>query len=594
MAIKNIQNGGILELLSGVKKNISRRRKNQYVILFLLTIIGAISEVISLSAIVPFIGVLTNPNEIFSYNLVAANAKMLGIYKPEEMLLPLTIIFSVAALTAGFMRLLLLWASIKIGNSTGADLSTKVFNIALNQPYSVHIDRNGSEIISGITQKVSAATAVLVSFVLIVTAFILFIFILTTLIIIDPTVAIIAASIFGSIYFLIAWLTRSKLRKNSKKQAEEYTNGTQIIQEALGSMRDVIIGNLQDIYINLYDKSIRSLQRSRGQNSFINQAPRFIMESLGILMIAVISYTLSANSNGTSLILPTLGALALGAQRLLPLLQQIYGNWSVIKGNQAQLIDVLKLLDSSVDKSKNNKITEIPYQNLMSFNKVFFKHKGTNSYILKNIDLAIEKGLSVGIVGSTGSGKSTLMDLMMCLINPNKGEISVDNLELKKQFRKSWQKKISHVPQDIFLIDATIMENIAFGVPINQIDFKKVEEAASCAEIKSFIEATPLMYDTIVGESGVKLSGGQKQRIGIARALYKNADVLFLDEATSALDNQTERKLIKSLEAQKNNMTLIMIAHRISTLQYCDKIIKLDKGEIIFTGNYENYINKFK
>jgi len=594
MDVKNTREESMFKLLSGIKSHIGRRRIYQYVMLFFLTIIGAIAEVISLSAIIPFIGVLTNPSEIFSYELVSANAEILGIYKPEDMLLPLTIIFSVAAIMAGIMRLILLWVGIKIGNSTGADLSTKVFKIALNQPYSIHIDRNGSEIISGITQKVSAATGVLVSFVIIVTASILFISILTTLIVIDPTVALTVALTFGSFYFLIAWFTRSKLKKNSKKQAEEHTNGIRIIQEALGSIRDIIIGRLQDVYCSVYDKSIRSLQRSRGENSFINQAPRFIMESLGIVMIAVISYTLSVNSDSTSLILPTMGALALGAQRLLPLLQQIYGNWSVIKGSQAQLIDVLNLLDASIDVSNNNNnnSNQISYQNNISINDVSFKHKGEEIYILKNINLVIEKGTSLGIVGVTGSGKSTLMDLLMRLINPCEGIISVDNQNITEKFKKAWQRNIAHVPQDVFLIDATIMENIAFGVPKDQINIDRVKVAASRAEIASYIENEPLKYDAIVGEGGVKLSGGQKQRIGIARALYKNANVLFLDEATSALDSQTEKVVIKSLESTNNNLTLIMIAHRIGTLQYCDNIVKLDKGSIVFSGSYDEYISK--
>ena len=591
MKVKSTREGSMFKLLFGVISHIGRRRIYQYIMLLFLTIIGAIAEVISLSAIVPFIGVLTNPSEIFSYELVSANAEILGIYKPEEMLLPLTIIFSAAAITAGIMRLILLWVSIKVGNSTGADLSTKVFKIALHQPYSIHIDRNGSEIISGITQKVSAASGVLVSFVNIVTASILFISIFITLIFIDPKVALTVALTFGSFYFLIAWFSRSKLKKNSKKQAEEHTNGIRIIQEALSSIRDVIIGGLQNVYCGVYDKSVRSLQRSRGENSFINQAPRFIMESLGIVMIAVISYTLSANSDGTSLILPTMGALALGAQRLLPLLQQIYGNWSVIKGSQAQLIDVLNLLNSSIDVSNGNDSSQISYQNNISINRVSFKHKGDDSYILKNINLVIEKGMSLGIVGATGSGKSTLLDLMMCLIDPNKGVISVDNKDLTEKNKKAWQRNIAHVPQDIFLIDATIMENIAFGVPMGQIDVDKVKKAASCAEIDSYIEGTPLKYNAIVGEGGVKLSGGQKQRIGIARALYKGASILFLDEATSALDNQTEKEVIKSLESTNNNLTLIMIAHRISTLQYCDNIVKLDKGNIVFSGSYDEYIS---
>lgn len=591
MKVKDNSGENLSKLLLGLIRHIGRRRVFQYTILLFLTIIGAVAEVISLSAIVPFIAVLTNPSEIFNYEIVSANAEILGINKPQDMLLPLTIVFSVAATTAGIMRLLLLWVGIKVGNSTGADLSTKVFDISLHQPYSVHIDRNGSEIISGITQKVNAASAVLVSLVIIVTSSILFISILTTLLFIDPKVASSVGSIFGFFYFLIAWFSRKKLKKNSKNQAAEHTNGIRIIQEGLGSIRDVIIGNLQNFYIRAYDKSIRTLQKSRGENSFINQAPRFVMESLGIVMIASLSYFLSSNSNGESLILPTMGALALGAQRLLPLLQQIYGNWSVIKGSHAEIVDVLSLLDSSKNVNKSNELIQISFHKNLSINDASFKHKGEQSYILKNINLVIEKGMSIGIVGDTGSGKSTMLDLLMCLIKPNIGAVNIDNKILSDSNRIAWQRNIAHVPQDIFLVDATIMENIAFGVPIVEINLERVKEAASCAQIASFIEATPLKYNSIVGESGVKLSGGQKQRIGIARALYKDANVLFLDEATSALDNKTEKAVIESLEKINKNLTLIMIAHRISTLQHCDTIIKLDKGNIVFNGSYDDYIS---
>lgn len=580
----------MIKLLLGVISHIERQRRYQYLMLLFLTIIGAIAEIISLSAVIPFITVLTSPDKIFSYELVKVNAELIGIYNPQEMLLPLTIIFSVAAIFAGCMRLILLWATIKIGNSTGADLSTKVFEIVLHQPYYVHIDRNGSEVISGITQKVNAATGILLSSVIIVTSFILFISILITLIIIDPLIAISVISIFGPLYFLVALISRSKLHNNSKSQAQEYTNGIRIIQEALSSIREIIISNLQTVYCNAYEKSIRKLQKSFGENSFINQSPRFFMESLGITIIAILSYNISINSNGTSLILPSMAALALGAQRLLPLLQQIYNNWSVIKGSQVVMADVLSLLNSKIDNNHKNFTNQISFNKTIEINNVSFKHRGSDGIILKNLNLTIKKGTSLGIVGSTGSGKSTFLDLLMCLIEPSKGTIYIDNKALTKRNIKAWQKNIAHVPQDIFLLDTTIAENIAFGVPKNQIDFNKVKKAASRAEISSYIETANNGYNQIVGEGGIKLSGGQKQRIGIARALYKNANILFLDEATSALDNQTEKLVIQSLENINKNLTLIMIAHRISTLAHCDNIIKLDKGTLVFKGSYRDYI----
>jgi ABC-type bacteriocin/lantibiotic exporter with double-glycine peptidase domain len=573
-------------LLKRLWHHISPRRRGQFGLLLVLTVLSSLAEVVSLGAVLPFIGILTQPEKVFTSPWLAGLVRALGITSAAELVLPLTIGFGLAALIAGGLRLLLLWVSIRLGNATGADLSIEVYRRTLYQSYSVHIARSSSEIISGITQKVGTATGVLISVVAVITSTSLFIAIMMTLLAIDPMVAIVAVMSFGSAYGLIAWHTRRRLVDNSHCIAQEQTQVVKALQEGLGAIRDVLLDGTQKVYCNIYQKAILRLQRAGGENTFINQAPRYAMEALGMALIAIFVLALSHRAGGVASALPILAMLALGAQRLLPLMQQLYGNWSVVAGSKAALADVLALLEQPLPAGAHLSEPEpLTLKQAITFENVSFKYNSHAPWVLQEINLAIPKGARVGIIGSTGSGKSTAVDLLMGLLEPTQGQILIDGKEVGVTNQRAWQRAVAHVPQSIYLADTSIAENIAFGVPFDQIDLDRVRKSAQQARIAEFIESRPEAYSAIVGERGVRLSGGQRQRIGIARALYKQASVLIFDEATSALDNETEQSVMQAIEGLSTDLTLFIIAHRLTTLKNCDVIVKLEGSKNVSVSN---------
>jgi ABC-type bacteriocin/lantibiotic exporter with double-glycine peptidase domain len=578
---------GLFVLLVRLFRHITPRRRLQFGLMLGLTLVSSLAEVISLGAVVPFIGILTEPERVFNSPILSNYIQWMGIGKPAELVLPLVVGFSVAAIVAASLRLLLLWVSIRLSNVTGADLSVDVYERTLYQPYSVHVARNSSELISGITQKVTAATSVLTSLITVVTSAVLFFAILLTLIFINPYVASIAMLCFGTGYSLIAWKTRLRLKVNSQCIAQQQTQVVKTLQEGLGAIRDVLLDGTQATYGNIYKNSIRQLLQATGENQYITLGPRYVMEAMGMILVAIFAYSLSNKTGGIGSALPILGALAMGAQRLMPLLQQLYGNWSVVAGSQSTLIDVLDLLEQPLPSHINYPLPN-PFElkSRICFKNVFFRYTNDSSWILNNISLIIPKGTRIGFAGKTGSGKSTLLDLFMRLLEPTQGNIVVDDTILAENNSRSWQLAIAHVPQHIYLSDATIAENIAFGVKPRQIDFAMVKDAAQQAQLAEFIEKSPDGYNTVVGERGVRLSGGQRQRIGIARALYKKAKILIFDEATSALDTDTENAVMAAIDNLNRELTILIVAHRLSTLQNCDLIVQLESGKIISQGPY--------
>lgn len=584
---------GLFAVLVQLFKHINPRRRFQFMLLLGLTLISSIAEVVSLGAVVPFIGILTQPEKVINAPFMSGIIQGLGITNAADLVLPLTIAFVMAALFAGVLRLLLLWVSIRLANATGADLSVEVYRRTLYQPYRVHVARSSSEIISGIAQKIGTATNVLTSLVTVITSGALFAALLITLVVIDPVVAIVAVIGFGGSYGGIAWKTRRRLKRNSQSIAQQQTQVIKSLQEGLGAIRDILLDGTQMVYSEIYKRAIQKLQRATGENQYITLAPRFAMEALGMVLIAIFAYTLSNQEGGIGAALPILGALALGAQRLLPLLQQLYGNWSLVAGAHTSLIDVLDLLEQPLPADAYQPApAPLEFQSEIRFDNVRFKYNIDSPYVLNGINLSIRKGARVGVIGSTGSGKSTALDLLMSLLEPTGGRIFVDGQPISGERRRAWQCTLAHVPQNIYLADASIAENIAFGVPPDQIDLERVQQAANQAQIAEFIEGRPDGYSAVVGERGIRLSGGQRQRIGIARALYKQAAVLIFDEATSALDNETERVVMETIDGLHPDLTVLIIAHRLTTLRKCDQIIELGNGCVLHTGCYQSLINK--
>jgi ATP-binding cassette subfamily B protein len=312
------------------------------------------------------------------------------------------------------------------------------------------------------------------------------------------------------------------------------------------------------------------------------------MEAFGLVLIAFLAYFLNQRSQGASTALSVIGVFALGAQRLLPSLQQGYAAWDSIVGSQASLADTIRLLDQEIVYEKTHTVIEpLIFEDKINFNNVRFKYKHDGPWILDDVSFSIRKGMRVGIVGSTGSGKSTLLDLFMGLLENNEGRISVDGKSIKGLELLSWQKLVAHVPQTIYLTDASLAENIAFGIPKEEIDWQRIHTVARQAQISEFIESTLEGYQAKVGERGVRLSGGQRQRIGIARALYTDPKLLILDEATSSVDGETELAISTALHNLGDDVTVIVIAHRLSTVRSASQVIYIEEGKILAKGSFE-------
>jgi len=559
--------------------------------LFALMVISAFAEVISLGSVLPFLSILVAPEKALQYPGVAGVMQGLGIVEAKDLVLPLTIIFSVAAVTAGGLRLLLSWANSRFAFAIGADLSIEVYRRTLYQPYSVHVARNSSQVISGITQKVGTAINVLSSLLGLGGSIVMLVSIMIALLVIDAKVAIVAAACFGTSYGVLTWLSRRRLLRNSQRIAHESTQVIKALQEGLGGIRDVLLDGTQTVYTDIYRKADQPLKRAQGNNAFISLGPRYAMEALGMVLIASLAYGMSLQQGGMGAALPVLGALALGAQRLLPALQQAYQYWSNLTGDHASLIDALALLDQPLPEDASLGAPEpLIFQEAICLEAVRFRYGDESPWVLDGLTLRIPKGARVGIVGSTGSGKSTALDLLMLLLEPTQGRILADGHPLSGERRRAWQRTIAHVPQSIFLADTTLAENIAFGIPPGQIDLGRVRQAARQAQLSEFIESRPEGYHAFVGERGIRLSGGQRQRIGIARALYKQATVLVFDEATSALDNATEQAVMEAIENLDRDLTLLIIAHRLTTVQHCDTIVELENGRVVAQGNYDQLL----
>ncbi|MDF1758296.1 MAG: ABC transporter ATP-binding protein [Legionellaceae bacterium] len=568
---------------------ISNKRRKQLCAILTLTIVSAISEVVYLASILPFIGVVINPEKIFSSHFMSGLINYLKIQTANDLILPLTITFASLALINGILRLLLIRFSLKVAHATGTDISIDIYKKTLYQPYHVHISRNSSDIISAIAQKSIATTNVIVSLVTFGTVFILFSAIIVAMLYVNTQVTIVAGLIMTSAYGIMALLTRKNLSQNGQIIASKQNDVMKSLQEGLGAIRDVILDNTQEHYSKAYSLSAQQLQSSRAENMFISQAPRYFIETFAVILVALFILVSSYQTNSVVDLLPTLGFFAISAQRLLPLMQQMYGYWSEIIGNKAALLDVLELLKQKLPDNINK--LESPPLNLqkeIKLKDVSFQYHKNSHLILNKINLTIPKGARVGIIGSTGSGKSTALDILMGLIEPTTGNLLVDNKIISSENRRAWQKTIAHVPQNIFLANLTIAENIAFGNSLEEIDFNRVQKAAIQANAHEFIMRSEKKYQTTVGERGIRLSGGQRQRIGIARALYKNASVLCFDEATSALDNNTEQEIIDTLNSLDKKLTIFIIAHRLTTIKNCSHFIKIDNGQIVSLDSYSS------
>jgi len=581
----------LFELITKLWIYIPLGYKFKMMALFVVMTLSSFSEVLAIGSIFPFLGIFISPERMYSLSYVAPFVKFFKITSPAEMLLPITLVFCGAVIFSGMIRIYLVWLQYRIAFGLGAEISTNMFRRSLYQPYLTHISRNSSDLISGITVKSAGVIfSAIYPLIIILSSFMTFVAVFGSLLFIHAPSALACIFSFGFIYLGIGGLAKSRLKRDGQIVNAKSTELVKLIQEGLGGIRDVLIDGTQEVYVREYQASEFSLKRAMANIQILSIFPRYAIETIGIVLVAVVAFFLNSDKQNTQDVIPILGALAIGAQRLLPIVQQAYSNWSAILSGRPIVKDAIALLEQPLPKFLDCGSQEVEFSQQICLKNIYFSYPGGNGNILNNINLTIPKGSRVGFLGITGCGKTTLLDILMALLKPSQGGLLIDGIEIKAENTRSWQKRIAHVPQSIYLSDATIMENIAFGVPLEEIDSNRVVWASQKAQISKTIASLPMGYETLVGERGVKLSGGQRQRIGIARAIYKGADVLILDEATSALDNQTEGDVMREIEDLSNDVTLLIVAHRLSTLKNCTMLVELDKGAIRRVGSYQEII----
>jgi len=580
------------DLLPRLWRRIRPRRRSQLALLAVLTVLASLTEMVSIGAILPFLDALTNPARIFSHPKAQGLVRLLRVETPTGLVVPLAAIFATAAVASGAMRLLLMWANTRMAFAIGADLSNEAYWKVLHQPYAFHVKRNSSELIANVGGKTSRViTDVIFPCLNMASSGLMLLAIVSLLVAIDPVVILSTMGGFGAVYVLIMRFARSRLRENGERSARAAPEALRALQEGLGGIRDVLIDGTQRAYGDLYRAADLELRAAQARNAFLWSTPRFAIETLGIVIVAGIACMLALRPGGLGSGLATLGALALGAQRILPLMQAIYANWSSLQAARASLRDSLAVLELPLPAwAERPPPPAIAFSREIRLRDVSFRYDAASPWVLREMSLSIPRGTRIGIVGETGSGKSTLLDVLMALLPPTEGTLEVDGRVVSAADPRGWQVRIAHVPQAIHLSDASIERNIAFGIPPGEIDRERVRTSARRARIAGAIEALPGGYETRVGERGIRLSGGERQRIGIARALYKQADVLVLDEATSALDQETEESVMEAVAALGREATVVIVAHRLSTLRQCDVVVEIRNGRISRTGSYEEIV----
>lgn len=580
---------GATNAVAALWQRMSTRRRRQFYGLVAISLLASIAEVTSLAMLFPLLLLLASPQQAMDNALIQPVAAALGVLDTSSLAFAALLAFIGAALAAGIIRWIVLVANNSYSFGLATELSERAYRKSLLQPYSVQLQRNSSTIIDGVMNKTMAVAGNVVAQILtLMTSTVVGLSILVTLIATDPMVAAITGITFALIYITITIAVRQSLQQNGETIARESARAIRALQEGLGGIRDVLIDGTQETYAQIFRSADRPFKAAMSRNAIIAGSPRFIVETLGMILIATLAFFLTRADGGMGSAIPTLGVLALGAQRLLPMLQQSYAAIATIRGSEASLWGVIELLDQP--DAPEQSIAAVPFERDIRLSSVSFQYPTASTPVLHDMTLTIPKGSRYGFYGPTGGGKSTTLDIIMGLLEPSGGSIQVDGLTITEQHQRAWRSHVAHVPQAIYLSDSTIAENIAFGSKRDEIDMDRLRAAAKSAQIAETIESWPNGYDTFVGERGLRISGGQRQRIGVARALYKQADLIILDEATSALDNQTESALIEAIEALGSHITVIMVAHRLTTLRNCDALVEIQDGRVKRVGRYEELI----
>jgi len=574
---------------------LSREERRRGVYLFILILFMALIDMLGIASIMPFIALLTNPEIIYTNDILNFLYKKVSVHgvKNEQdfLILAGTLVFFILIVSIAIKAITSYFQS-KYIRYCEYSLSKRLFERYLYQPYSWFLNQNssyiGKSILSEtgnvISRGLNPALSLLSNIIIFFTLFFMLLYVNTKL-------TLLMAATVSSFYLIVYLLIRRLLNKIGKKNYRNNELKFRALSEAFSATKEVKVGNLEKIFINRFSKPARSMAYNTALADILSQLPRFALEAItfGGLILIIIFYMLATGNITT--VLPAIALYAFAGYRLMPAIQKIFMSITSLRISGpaiTALYDDLKKLNLKIDQNLNN---EFFFNKNIKLKNIFYAYPKSSRTALKNINLTIPAYTSIGIVGETGSGKTTVIDIILGLLEAQKGVLEVDGKIINNQNRTAWQSLIGYVPQQIYLADTSVSENIAFGLDVEEINYENVERAAKIANLHEFIiNELPSKYQTAIGERGVRLSGGQRQRIGIARALYHEPKLLIFDEATSALDNTTERSVMEAIYNEDYKTTKILIAHRLSTVKKCDKIFLFDKGELKHEGNYQDLL----
>lgn len=571
------------------------RDKRSGLLLLGLTVLKGFSDTIGVASILPFLSVLGQPELVKTNPYASLIYDTLGFASVDDFLFALGILVIVVLIFSAILNAITVYASNRWIEMREYYLSRRLLQTYLRQPYAYYLTRNTSDMTTSILSMArNVVTGVYRPFVDLINSGITLVMISVLLLWANPIITISAVVVVGMGYLLLYFSLKNLINKKGTIIVESSKAKFRRVNETLTGIKQVKLAGYENYALERYSDPSHELAAARSISSTLNQIPRFGLEAFafgGIILMTLYLFKQSGGAENGNIAdsLPLLGLYAFAGYRILPVMQAIYKSANTLRLNAPAVADVYEGIKDS------DRLLQIPdsmtkpmsFTNSITFESAGFSYPGTSTAGLKKINLEIPKGVSLGIVGTTGAGKTTLVDVLLGLLTITQGRILVDGSELSANNVRSWQATFGYVPQDIFLYDATVAENIAIGIPKSQISMERLKDATKAAKLYDFI-SNDLSdgFETLIGERGVRLSGGQRQRLGIARALYNNPQIIVFDEATSALDNTTERELIAEIAEMSGERTIIMIAHRLTTIEKCDQILVLDKGEIIGKGTY--------